>query len=202
MAGLFLWLKRAYKAGQSRDPFLDGIQVGRIRDADVGVGAEGCAGNQGHVLLFQKTFAKLDGIQFQRADVGKDVESSQGPGDVQSRNFAKARVEHVAAMFKGPAHGLHLVVWTFERRNGAVLRKGVGAGGGLRLDVNRGFDDVFRSRRVPKSPTRSRKRLAETVAGDGQVENVIVQAADADVFFIVVDQFLVDFIRDDGDVVG
>ena len=68
------------------------------------------------------------------------------------------------------------------------------------LDVVDGFRDRFRRGQITEAPARHRVGFAETVDRDGEVVGFLRKRRDADVFRVVVNKLLVNFVGQNVDV--
>ena len=71
----------------------------------------------------------------------------------------------------------------------------------MTLQPGNRLGDVFRRGEISDSPTRHRKRFADAVDDDGKVFDFLTERSDGDMFLAVVDEFFVNFVLNNDDIV-
>ncbi len=87
-----------------------------------------------------------------------------------------------------------------QRGQRAVLGKRVGVGGRVVLDLFDRLGQRFGRGGVAETPTGHRIGLGEAVDGDGEVVEFVAERGDGDMLGLAVNEFFVDFIREDDDL--
>lgn len=100
-----------------------------------------------------------------------------------------------------PAHFLNAAVVLSEGGDGSFLSNGADAGGVVALNPGCRFDNVPWSGGIAQSPAGHGKGFRDAVDDDGHFFDLIRNPGDGVVFFAVVDQFFVDLIGDNQQIV-
>ena len=181
--------------------FLNLVERRQQRHADVALAvvAEHRAGEHHDSRVPQQTQAELGRALAGRGDVDVDVERA-----VRSHVGQPHRIQGVhqerAPLGVDVAHLGDALLGAVQRRQRGGLRHGRGADGERVLDLDDRAHKIGRSRQVADAPPRHRVALGEAIDDQGALAHPRF-AGDADVARVVVDEAVVDLVRDHQQVV-
>ena len=161
---------------------------------------ESDAGDGRNLVALQKLVAELNGAHAELGEVQEEVESTLRLDDLDLGHLGKAVVDVVTAEVVLLPQVIDEALVTGEGLDGTILGKGGGVGGGVVLNELDVLSDVLGSGGVTEAPAGHGVALGEAVDGDGDVVELRAEGSHGDVLLTIIDEVLVNFIRDDEDV--
>ena len=150
--------------------------------------------------LLNKTIGKILRAQPELADVHQHVERALRFHRSDVRNLGDAIKHVVAAHVEFLAHVGERLLIAFERGERALCANEHGMRSAVALNRIDRLGHRFRRSQITEPPASHRVGFAETVDRDREIVSFLRKRRDADVFGVVVNQLLVNFVRQNVDV--